>query len=229
MKKLVLLVLVATGFIAKSQAYYKNALIFDANAGLEIYNTSYSFQSKDINNNKFDSTKTDKAGNRNFTFGLEYGLHKHLGVGARVKLNNYFTGNDSIKPTVKSNDFMVFVNYHPLKILPKFDLVLGGELGYSGLNYNTNNKENVILTGTGLYGSIYINPRVYIKRFGFNLKLYLPYVNYNNLTTNNPDINNYYTITRWKGDPSWGASIGIQYRFLKILSKAVTAATSVTP
>jgi len=153
-------------------------------------------------------------------------LHKHIGVGARIKLNTYITDTTGgAKPNVKSNDFMVFVNYHPLKMLPKFDLVLGGELGYSSLNYVTNNKEGVILTGTGLFGSVYVNPRLYIKRFGFNLKLYLPFVNYNNLTTNNPDINNYYTITRWKGDPSWGASIGIQYRFLKIVSKAINVVT----
>jgi hypothetical protein len=92
-------------------------------------------------------------------------------------------------------------------------------MGFSSLNYKANDINNIILTGTGFYGSIYLNPRVYIKRFGFNLKLYAPFLSYTNLTTNNPNVNNYYTITKWQGDPSWGLSLGIQYRFLKIVPK----------
>lgn len=239
MKKLVFLtVFLLVGLVSFSQAYYKNALIFDANAGVEIYNTSYSFQLKDINNNKFDTTKTDKAGNTNFNFGLEYGWHKHFGIGARIKINNYITGKDSIthvKPTANSNDIMAFINYHPLKMLPVLDLVLGTEFGYSALTYNSHSSDysktlpDVIITGKGFYGSVYVNPRFYIGRFGFNVKLYAPFVNYKNLTSNNPDLNNYYTIKKWKGDPSWGISAGIQFRFLKLASKAVNAVEKVIP
>ena len=233
-KNYILLILITVSYFAKSQAYYKNALIFDANAGLEIYNTSYSYELKNSNNQIFDTTTTDKAANTNFSFGLEYGLHKHLGVGARVKINNYITGKDSIthvKPTASSNDIMAFINYHPLKMLPVLDLVLGTEFGYSGLTYNSHASDysktlpDVIITGKGFYGSVYINPRFYIKRFGFNVKLYAPFVNYKNLTTNNPELNNYYTITKWKGVPGWGLSAGIQFRFLKIVSKAINVVT----
>jgi hypothetical protein len=222
MRRVFLYCFILACFIANSQAYYKNALIFDINTGIEIYNTSYSYKVKYSNTKQLDTTTTNKAGNYNLALGVEYGLRKHLGVGVRVKLNTYFTSKDTVtdtKPIVKSNDFMVFVNYHPLKMLPKFDLVLGGEMGFSSLNYKANDINNIILTGTGFYGSIYLNPRVYIKRFGFNLKLYAPFLSYTNLTTNNPNVNNYYTITKWQGDPSWGLSLGIQYRFLKIVPK----------
>ena len=66
-KNYILLILITVSYFAKSQAYYKNALIFDANAGIEIYNTSYSYELKNSNNKIFDTTTTDKAGNYNFT------------------------------------------------------------------------------------------------------------------------------------------------------------------
>jgi len=200
-------------FNAQAQSFYKGALVIDANAGIEIYNTKVTWT--DITNNKSE-TDEDRAGNLNFHFGAEYGLHKNFGVGLRYKSNNYFVEKDTVNNTkgnVRSNDIIVQANYHPVST-KYFDLILGGDFGYSAIHYKFNDKENTQLRGSGLFYSFYLNPRLYIGPFGFNMKVYAPFISYPNLISNDADYNKNYDL-KLKGTPGFGMSLGIQYRFLK--------------
>ncbi len=213
-KQITILFLMASSFFVNAQSFYKGALVTELNTGFEVYNTVLKIHIKNTGTSR-DTTQNDKAGNTNFGFAGEYGLHKRFGIGFRFKANNYFTSKDSAtntKPSVKTNDFVVVLNYHPI-IKNKFDLVLGADIGYSSFEYKVNDKDNFIISGGGSYFSLYANPRIYFGRFGINFKLYAPFVNYTSLTTNNADFNKYITITNWKGS-GFGLGFGIQYRFL---------------
>lgn len=215
MKKIYLSSLfIFVSIVLSAQSFYKGALVTELNSGLEIYNTTLMVRIKDPNRTR-DTTQTDKAGNTNFGITAEYGLHKRFGAGVRFKTNKYFTSKDSvtnIKPYVRTNDIVVVLNYHPI-VTKNFDLVLGADVGYSTFKYKANDSLNLILSGGGSYISLYANPRIYFGRFGMNFKLYAPFTNYNKLTTNNADFNEYIAITKWKGS-GFGLGFGLQYRFL---------------
>lgn len=199
----------------KAQSFYKGALVTELNTGFENYNTVLKVKIKDPNRTR-DTSYNDRAANTNFGFAVEYGLHKNFGVGIRYKANNYFTSRDSVtnrKPEVKTNDFLVELNYHPV-VKKNFDLVLGANIGYSTFKYKANDSLNLVLSGGGMYISPYINPRIYFGRFGINFKLFAPFANYNKLTTNNADFNTYIAITKWRAS-GFGLSFGIQYRFME--------------
>jgi len=199
----------AEGF---SQSFHKNALVIDVNAGLEIYNTKLNVHD---NTTGKDTLQNDKTGNTHFTLGAEYGLHKNFGVGLRYKGGNYFVGTDSTgakEGTVKGNEFLVQLNYHPVST-QGFDLILGADGGFSKLKYNINDKEQTKITGSGSFFSLYVNPRVYIGRFGFNAKLYLPFYSYPKLVTNNEELNKQQSF-KLSGIPGFGFNIGIHFRFM---------------
>ncbi len=225
-KNYILALLISATFLIKAQTFHKGALITELNTGLEIYNTELRVKYKYPNYSR-DTTQKDKAGNTHFGFAGEYGLHKHFGIGLRFKANKYISSTDSVtktKPEAKTNDIAILLNYHPI-VLPKFDLVLGADIGYSTFKYKANDKNDLIISGGGSYFALYVNPRIYFGRFGINFRLAAPFVNYNNLTTNNSDFNQYIAITKWKGS-GFGIGFGIQYHFLKTVS-AVTS--KVTP
>lgn len=213
MKKFLTLFILSAFIKINGQSFYKGALVIDAGGGLEIYNTKVVSHDK---TNNLTETKTDKAGNTHFTVGAEYGLHKRFGIGLRYKNNNYFVSKDTISGntgTVKSNDILVQLNFHAVS-KKSFDLVLGTDVGYTGIKYHFNDTKNTQLSGSGIYYSFYIEPRLYIGRFGFNMKLYLPFFNYPKLTTNDPDFNKTFSSFKLQGSPGFGLSFGIQYRFL---------------
>lgn len=215
MKKNLFLLIFSTGaltFFAQN-SFYKNALVVEANAGVEIYKTTYQYKTKNVSLPE-SRTETDGAGNSNFSLGAEYGLHKRFGVGARFKTNSFFTEQDTVtKTTPKANSFDIsaLANFHAVS-KKHFDLVLGTEFGYSKLTYKQNDASNLILTGKGTFFSLYVNPRIYFGDFGINFKVYAPFINYPSMTTNNETLNTY-VISKWKGT-GFGLSFGIQYRFL---------------
>ena len=216
-KNYILLVLIAASFFAKSQAFYRGALVTELNTGFEIYNTTLKYKVKDYNRT-FDTTNTDKAGNTNFGIAGEFGLHKHFGVGLRFKANKYISSTDSvtnIKPEAKTNDIALVINFHPV-VIPKFDLILGTDIGYSTFKYKANDKDNTILSGGGSFIAFYLNPRIYFGRFGINFRLSAPFTNYTNLSTNNEEFNKYIAIKNWKGS-GFGLGFGIQYRFRDVV------------
>jgi hypothetical protein len=213
MKKYILLLasLILTGSFAQAQIFDKNTLVIQGGAGLEIFNTTYSYETKNTSL-PVKSSNTDRAANSNFNIGAEYGLHKLFGIGLNFKRNSFFTSEDTATkstPTAKSFDIAASANFHAVNV-KKFDLVIGGEFGYSNLNYRTNDQSNLILKGNGTYAGIYLNPRIYFGKFGINFKFYAPFINYAKMTTNNEDLNNY-VISKWKGTPGFGMSFGLQY------------------
>jgi hypothetical protein len=98
-------------------------------------------------------------------------------------------------------------------ITKKFDLILGTDIGFTALKISVDDVYNTVRRGNGAYASIYINPRLYFKRFGINLKTYLPYVSYANLKSNQDQLDQF-MITKWKAS-GVGVSLGIQYRLFK--------------
>jgi hypothetical protein len=213
MKKLLFaIIFILYAFLLSAQSFYKGALVFDVKGAIDIYDTK--FKQKDLRNGR-DTTTEDKAANRNISFGLEYGIMDKLGVGIRYKYNKYFVqADDSTKklPNVNSSDIAVLVNYH---ILNKnvFNLLAGINIGYTNLKLFTNNINDDRFYANGLYFDFHVTPRVWIKRFGFEFDIAVPFANYTKLTSNNQNYNeNYSTKFRYLG---YSVGLGIQYRFLK--------------
>ena len=218
MKKTILFLLLFYSVNFYSQCYYKGALILDVNGGLEVYNSFVKVHYlKEI---KSDEQEEGKTGCSHFNLGAEYALHKNFGIGLRYKANNFFQGADSAgtKPTVKSNDILLQLNFHPVSTTA-FDLVLGSEMGYTMINFYENNPEHNKIWGSGTYFSMYMNPRLYIGRFGFNMKLGLPFFNYGVLQTNNEEFNKNQTLAL-SANPGFTLSFGIQFRFLSEKDKS---------
>ncbi len=214
MKKLLFILFFILYAIILSAQFHKGALVFDVKGAIDIYNTTYTFKSTNPN---FDTTivQTDRAANRNIALGLEYGVLDKLGVGIRYNRSKYFVdADDSTKrmPDVHSNNISLQVNYHMVngKV---FNLLGGLNIGYSKLNVITNNINDDRIYGSGLYFDVHISPRVYMGRFGFQLDLGMPFVNYTKMTTNNDAFNNN-ALTKWKG-LGYSIGMGVQYRFLK--------------
>lgn len=219
MKKIILsslLILACT--ISNAQSFYKNALVFDAKLGIDVYNTKYYYKLKSTGQ---DTIQEDKAANRNFSFGLEYGVLDRLGVGIRAKFNRYFAEADDSThkdPNHTSLDYMATVNFHAVKG-NVFNLVAGFNIGGSKLNLVFNDINNTEVYGKGLYFDLHISPRIFIKRFGFQFDLGMPFVKYNNLTTNNTTFNNE-VLAKWQA-LGYNFGIGIMYRFMSDKKESV--------
>lgn len=196
----------------KAQSFYKNALVFDLGGGIEIYNTKLQVHNSVSNK---DTLQEDKTGNTHYTIGAEYGLHKNFGIGLTYRGSNYFVSKDTTgngQNSVKGSEILLQLNYHAIST-EKIDLILGADAGYSKINFNVGDVKNTKIWSNGIYYSFYVNPRVYFGRFGLNAKLYLPFFNYPNLESNNPDFTKDQSY-KLSGIPGWGLNLGLQFRFL---------------
>lgn len=224
MKKLLFAVIfILYTFILSAQSFHKGALVFDMKGAIDVYNTKYTYK---LISTGQDTTLEDKAANRNIAFGLEYGVLNKLGVGIRYNRAKYFAEADDITkkmPNIYSNNIMLLVNYHVLngKV---FNLVGGINFGYSKLNFISNNINNDEIYGSGLYFDVHVSPRVYMGRFGFQLDLGMPFVNYNEMSSNNSNFNQN-ILAKWKG-LGYSIGMGIQFRFLKNKEAANTSEKS---
>lgn len=205
--------LIASILNVYSQSFSTGSFLISLNTGIEIYNTEYKYQ---IKNTNFDTIIKDQAGNSNYYLGIEYGLLKWLGIGLKGKINNYFTEKDKYTgntPTAHSFDVAFTIRAHLFRT-NHFDLPIGLSLGGSSLTYNNNDPNYPItVTGKGGYFDLHIQPMLYFKKFGFNLYMGLPSVNYADMTTNR-DVINDVIITNWKGK-GFILGVGLQYRFIK--------------
>jgi len=211
MKKIFLLIAVCLmaeqGF---SQSFYKNALVANVNFGIDIYHVDYSYRI--INTNNVKVTHNGAAA-KNISFGAEYGLANWFGVGLQFKVDNFYTKYDSTTfstPSATGFEGALELNFHVVRTA-HFDLPIGFNLGTSHLQYNENDVSNNQIYGAGSYLDLHINPRFYFKRFGLNLDITFPKVNYSNMTSNNATFNQY-VLADWKGS-GFGFSFGFQYRF----------------
>lgn len=193
-----------------AQSFYKKALVFDAKLGIDVYDTEYYYKVLSTGN---DTTETGKAVNRNFSLGLEYGVLDRLGIGIRAKFNDYFADPDKVTkkdPEITSLDYMATVNFHMIK-KNVFNLFIGADFGGTHLKYISNNKDNLNIYGDGYYINLHLSPRIWIKRVGILFDISMPYTNYQNLTTNNTDINKS-ILSNWKG-LGYNFNIGLMCRF----------------
>lgn len=221
MKKTFLLSLLALACtIANAQSFHKNALVFDAKLGIDVYNTKYYYKLKTTGQ---DTVLEDKAANRNFSFGLEYGVLDRLGVGIRAKFNRYFAEEDDVTkklPYHTSVDYMATVNFHALKG-KVFNLSAGFNIGGSNLNLVFNDLSDTRVYGSGLYFDLHLNPKIYIKRFAFQFDLGMPFVKYNQLTSNNVNFNED-VLAKWQA-LGYNIGIGIAFRFLSPKESSVVS------
>ena len=195
-----------------SQSFHLGALVIDLNAGLEGYNVQYNYKLKNLGKT-LDTTIRNGAINHNLALGVEVGLAKWFGLGLRGNANTFFTDVDKLthnKPEVTSSELMLMVNFHPV-VRKHFDLVLGSDIGLSSLNFKTNDSLGTVIKGTGSYFDLYLNPRFYLGRFGFNVRAFVPFVNYGSLSSNNT-LYNEYVVAKWKAN-GFGMSVGIQMKF----------------
>ncbi|MDI9342317.1 MAG: hypothetical protein QM534_17220 [Sediminibacterium sp.] len=217
MKKQIIALMAVLCVVTKgqSQSMYLGALVIDANAGIEGMSTEYNYRYKNLSIEK-DTTIKDGAANSNFSFGAEVGLAKWISVGGRAKFNTYFTSEDKVtktRPDAHSFEVLGTLNLH-ITHNKHFNLLFGGNMGYSGLTYNSNDVNKTSVEGKGTYADLHLTARVYIRRFGFHVSAYTPFVSYNNMTSNN-DVFNSYIVAKWKGQ-GFGMNIGVQYRFFSV-------------
>ena len=214
MKK-VLLLLAAVILLqqANAQSFQKGSLVISLDWGFDVYtlNESYSI------NNKPNSTttQTDHAASSNFNLGAEYGLLKWLGAGLQFKLDNYFTSVDSTtghKPSARGIEVGVLINGHIVRA-NHFDLLAGFNFGFSHFTYNYNDGFSDQVYGNGSWRDFHITPRFYFGKFGLNLTLYFPLVNYPSLTSNFSSALGEDIIATWKAN-GVGVNLGIHYRFI---------------
>lgn len=227
MKKIILFALLSV-YITKAQnSFYKNALVLDVRTGIEVYNTTLKSTLTNGSTSR-DTTVTDKAADTHFGFSTEYGLNKYFGIGISANRHKFITDKDTatgVKEDTRSTDFNLVLNFHAVS-KKKFDLVLGADIGTSNFHFGTNDKVNTILTGKGVYSSLYINPRIYFGPIGINVRLFTPMFSYKNVITNNADFNKYNKINQLKGSAAWGLSFGIQYRLFKEKGSAGSSTAS---
>ncbi|MEO8760562.1 MAG: hypothetical protein ABI388_05220 [Bacteroidia bacterium] len=213
MKKLFILFTCAVSMQAVSQSFYKGALVVNAGAGLDAYAVDYHYQLKSTN---YTKDEKNGAASYNINVGVEYGFNKWFGLGLRGRYDTYFTSRDSTThSTPKANglELALAVNAHVVHVR-HFDLPIGVDIGYSHLNYHQNDIGDNQIYGNGSYFNLHINPRFYIGKFGFNVNMAIPFINYANMTSNN-SVYNQYVLANWKAAGfSFGA--GIQYRFFEV-------------
>ncbi len=206
----IFLIFFSTGFYAQ-RSFQRGTLVFDFHTGIEAYqsrNIYKSIQSGEIT----DTTVRTNVGNSNMSLGAEIGIGRFIGIGLRGKMNTFFRSLDAVmnaRADITSADMLLMVNLHPIAT-KRFDLLLGTEIGLSKLKYDVNDLAQTLITGNGSYFSLYLNPRFYLKRFGFNLRTSLPLFNYGNLRQSG-EQSAAYMISAWRGS-GFGISLGAQFR-----------------
>ena len=200
------------GGVTAQNPFRIGSTVVDLNTGLEVYNSTnvYSLVRNGVTS---DTTVKDKATNSNFTLGVEVGLNRFFGIGLRGKLASFFRDLDAVtnaRADIFATDLALQANLHVLP-LKRFDLVFGGELGLSKLKMDVNDVAQTLATGQGSAFSLYVNPRFYMRRLGFNFRASLPIFNYKELEYSTKDPANY-LLSHWKAN-GFGLSLGIQYKF----------------
>ncbi len=213
MKRILFLVLLIS-LKLHSQSFYRGAAVLDVGGGFEIYNTKLKVSNSLTGR---DTTQLDRAGNSHYYISGEYGLDKRFGLGLTFQGNKYFVGKDTTKktqPTVNGFALMLNVNTHAV-VKNKFDLVIGGNFGYSKINFNTGDSVRTIIWGKGMAYTFYVNPRIYFGVVGLNMKIYAPFFYYPKLNSSNPEFTKDQSY-KFSGVPSWGINLGIQFNIFEM-------------
>jgi hypothetical protein len=205
-KLLVLLGSVAIIQQANAQSFQRGSLVISANCGIDA-NHLVQQQVNKYTNKTIDTT--GGAASTNFNIGAEYGVTNWLGLGLQFKLDHYL--HDTNVTSATGFEIGIIANLHIIRA-QHFNLVAGIDLGYSNLVINLT-TDNYQIYGSGSWGDLHITPRLYFGRFGVNLNLYFPFINYPSLSTNVAEYNEYIDNS-WKSS-GFGLTAGIQYRIIK--------------
>jgi hypothetical protein len=210
-RKDLLMVFLTMPFLYSAQLFHRSAVVFDLNTGIEFYNTTQTYK---INRAGFsgDTSVSGQAGNANVSLGIEIGLSKRFGIGIRGKANSFFEDVDNVTSkttSMRSNDLLLMFNFHPI-VRKKLDVITGADIGLSGSSIKIDDLNNTVMNAKGTFFSLYINPRFYFKRFGFNLKTYMPFVSYGNLKSDGSDTQKIF-MQKWTGR-GFGVTLGIQVK-----------------
>lgn len=170
--------LTLTSFSQKS--FSKGSIVIDLNANLGIYNTV----AQDSSDRAEGIKQTDKAVPYAFALGVEYGVLDFLSVGIKGQTATYLQGKDTTGgpvATVKGNDIVLVVNGHLVRT-KRFDLVFGGNVGYSNIKFKSNDSKASMAKGGGVAYDLHLTPRLYFsKNFGMFFSLSYAGVSYKKL------------------------------------------------
>jgi hypothetical protein len=171
MKKLLSVLLICFTLVGLSQkSFSKKSIVIDLNANFGIYNTV----AQDSSDRAEGKRSTDKAAPYSFALGVEYGVLDYLSVGIKGQTSTYLQGKDTTGgpvATVKGNDIVLVVNGHLVRT-KRFDLVFGGNVGYSAIKFKGNDTKQSMIKGGGIAYDLHLTPRLYFsKNFGMYFSL----------------------------------------------------------
>ncbi|MGZ3883988.1 MAG: hypothetical protein ACXVPQ_13415 [Bacteroidia bacterium] len=189
MKKAIVLFLISccvSGF-SQTLSFQKKSVVIDLNANLGIYNTT----SQDSTSRAQGKPKHDKGAPYGFALGVEYGVLDWLGIGLKGQTISYIsTTKDSatgLTPSIKANDIALVVNAHLVR-KKKFDLVFGGNIGYSHMTFRANDTQSGVAKGGGVTYDLHLIPRLYFgKHFGMYFSLSYAGYSYGKLSLSDKD------------------------------------------
>ena len=146
--------------------------------------------------------------------GAEFGVANWLGLGLAGQFDEYIHGkNDSSGvSTALAFEIGAIINFHIVRHT-HFDLLAGFDLGYSNLTVTSNDGTNDQIYGSGTWFDVHLTTRIYVGRFGFNVTLVFPNMNYPTLTSNVTTYNEY-VLSSFKLSGE-GLNVGVQYHFLQ--------------
>ncbi len=218
MKKLFVVSLLALSSslftLCNAQTFQAGSLITSVSFGLDVLRTNFT-QTINYNGVKSTQSSTGGAATSNPQLGAEFGVANWLGVGLAGQFDEYIHGkNDSNSgvSTALAFEIGAIINFHIVRHA-HFDLLGGFDIGYSNLTVTSNDGTNTQIYGSGTWFDVHLTTRIYVGRFGFNITLVFPNMNYPDLTTNVATYNQY-VLSSFKLSGE-GLNVGVQYHFLR--------------
>lgn len=212
MKQIVLIFFSLPLFLS-AQSFHRGAFILEAQTGLEVYQAKKEYISR---LNLGDTSITDQAASGNVAAAIEIGLSKRIGIGARGKMNSFFSDLDGVlrqKTSMKTVDMILSLSLHPI-VRKHLDISLGIEGGISNADVRFQNLSSLFTSGKGTYAGLFLEPRFYKKRIGFNMRFSLPVSQYRELNTVGQEVSKQsFAMSTWTGR-GFGLSVGVQLRIL---------------
>ena len=194
-----------------AQSFHRGSVILQVGTGLEFYQTKKTYNGAGVIG---DTSSIGQAAGGNLNACLEIGISKRVGIGARGKMNSFFSDIDAVlaeKTQVRTAELLLGINWHPIR-RKRFDLLLGAEGGFSSVNVTFQNISDMFTSGKGPAGAIYLEPRFYKKRFGFHIRFTLPFTQYKTLSTiGSQATSQQYSLNTWQGR-GYGINAGVQLR-----------------
>jgi len=220
MKKLVVITLFTLSSslftLCGAQSFQAGSLIAYGSFGLDILHTSYTQTIQYLGAN-VGKTQTNTGGAATSTpqLGAEFGVTNWLGLGLAGQFDEYIHGKNDTNSGVSSAlafEIGAIINFHIIRHT-HFDLLAGFNIGYSNLTITSNNGTNDQIYGSGTWFDVHLTTRIYVGKFGFNITLVFPNMNYPKLTSNVTTYNEY-VLSSFKLSGT-GFNAGVQYHFLR--------------